>query len=57
MTVADAKDKQSWSTAKQAWAELRAEFPALKAWEDMEDRARLAVRRSVECGQAAGRKS
>lgn len=57
MTVADAKDKQSWSTAKQMWAELRAEFPMLKAWEDLEERDRLTVRRVVECGQAAGGKS
>ncbi len=57
MTVTDVKDQQAWSAAKQMWAEWRAEIPTLKAWEDMEDRARLAVRRSVECGQAAGRKS
>lgn len=58
MSVADLKDKQAWTAAKQAWAELRAEFPTLKAWEDLDDRARLAVRRAVdERGQAAGRKS
>lgn len=57
MSVADLKDKQAWTAAKQAWAELRAEIPTLKAWEDLEERARLTVRRAVECGQAAGGKS
>lgn len=50
MTVTDAKDKKAWSAGKQMWAELRAEFPMLKAWEDLEERTRLTVRRSVECG-------
>ena len=54
---ADRVDGVLWSTAKKVWAELRAEFPGLKRWEDLDDRARLAVRRAVECGQAAGRKS
>ena len=50
MSVADLKDKQAWTAAKQAWAELRAEFPTLKAWEDLEERTRLTVRWVVECG-------
>lgn len=50
MSVADLKDKQAWTAAKQMWAELRAEFPMLKAWEDLEERVRLTVRRAVECG-------
>ena len=54
---ADRVDGVLWSAAKQMWAEWRAEIPTLKAWEDLDDRARLAVRRSVERGQAAGRKS
>lgn len=53
MTVADTKDKQAWSAAKQMWAELRAEFPALKAWEDPEERVRLTVRRAIESGALA----
>lgn len=57
MTVTDVKDKQARSAAKQMWAELRAEFPMLKAWEDLEERVRLTVRRAVECGQAARGKS
>ena len=56
MTVTDTKDKKAWSAAKRMWAELRAEIPTLKAWEDLEGRTRLTVRRSVECGQAAGEK-
>ena len=57
MTVTDAKDKKALSDAKRMWAELRAEIPTLKAWEDLEERTRLTVRRVVECGQAAGGKS
>ena len=47
---ADRIDGDLWSTAKKVWAELRAEFPMLKAWEDLEERTRLTVRQSVECG-------
>ena len=54
---ADRVDGALWSAAKQMLAEWRAEFPALKAWEDLEERTRLTVRRSIECGQAAGGKS
>ena len=50
---ADRVDGALWSTAKKVWAE----FPGLKAWEDLEERTRLTVRRSIECGQAAGGKS
>ena len=50
MTVTDAKDKKAWSAAERMWAELRAEIPTLKAWEDLEERTRLTVRRVVECG-------
>ena len=50
MTDADTKDRRAWSAAKRMWAELRAEIPTLKAWEDLEERTRLTVRRVVECG-------
>lgn len=47
---ADRVDGALWSAAKRMWAELRAEIPTLKAWEDLEERTRLTVRRSIECG-------
>lgn len=50
MTVTDAKDEEARPAAERMWAELRAEIPTLKAWEDLEERTRLTVRRVVECG-------